>query len=81
MALISERYQKLYEFNIYFLGDDILKLSEILDEQELNDCEIILRKSFPNTYTYTKAIAEQVVQQYAKEIPTGIFRPGISKNH
>lgn len=32
---------------------------------------------FPNTYTYTKCIAEQVVRQYGKDLPIGIHRPAI----
>lgn len=34
---------------------------------------------WPNTYTYTKAIAEDVVKQEAEGLPFGVFRPSISK--
>ncbi|XP_034664018.1 fatty acyl-CoA reductase wat isoform X3 [Drosophila subobscura] len=32
---------------------------------------------YPNTYTYTKALAEQVMQREAGDVPVGIFRPGV----
>lgn len=31
----------------------------------------------PNTYVYTKSVAESVVKKHAGTIPIGIFRPGI----
>lgn len=32
---------------------------------------------FPNTYAFSKAIAEDVVQKYGKQIPTCVVRPSI----
>jgi Male sterility protein len=34
---------------------------------------------FPNNYTYTKSLAEVVVLNDAKELPTAIVRPSIGK--
>lgn len=31
----------------------------------------------PNTYTFSKRIAEQVINDYSKDLPTVIIRPGI----
>lgn len=35
--------------------------------------------SFPNTYTFTKRLAEQVVNDYVGTIPAVIFRPSIGE--
>ena len=31
----------------------------------------------PNTYTFTKAVAETLLQNEAKDLPVAIFRPSI----
>lgn len=48
-----------------------------LTEQELNRLTKTLLGTFPNTYVYTKCIAEQLVRRYGKDLPVGIFRPAI----
>jgi fatty acyl-CoA reductase len=35
--------------------------------------------AWPNTYAYTKAIAEDTVRTLGKDLPVGVFRPSISK--
>lgn len=37
----------------------------------------VLLDKWPNTYTFTKAIAEDVVRQHGDGLPIGMFRPGI----
>lgn len=32
---------------------------------------------WPNTYTFTKAVAENVIKKQAGDMPIGIFRPAI----
>jgi len=32
---------------------------------------------WPNTYAYTKAVAENVIEKQADDLPVGIFRPAI----
>jgi hypothetical protein len=36
-----------------------------------------LLAEWPNTYTYTKAVAENVIKKQADDLPVGIFRPAI----
>lgn len=60
-------------------GDDILQLVESLPENKLNAITDTLLGDFPNTYAFTKCIAEQVVLQYGKDLPVGVFRPAIGK--
>ena len=50
-----------------------------LDDKKLDSITQSLLGDFPNTYAYTKCIAEQVVQRYGKDLPTGIFRPAIGE--
>lgn len=38
-----------------------------------------LIKNAPNTYAYTKCLTEQLVSEYASEIPIAIARPSIGK--
>lgn len=36
---------------------------------------------WPNSYAFTKAVAENAVNTYAKGLPVCVFRPAISKYH
>ncbi|XP_051165961.1 putative fatty acyl-CoA reductase CG5065 [Leptopilina boulardi] len=67
--------EKFYDTSI--TGDRILKMAETLTTEELDKLENILRKDHPNNYTFTKAIAEQLIHQHGKELPFGVFRPAI----
>ncbi|OXU23344.1 hypothetical protein TSAR_015220 [Trichomalopsis sarcophagae] len=67
--------EKFYEPPI--TGDNAIKLVQSLDDKKLDAITQTLLGDFPNTYAFTKCIAEQVVQQYGKDLPTGIFRPAI----
>lgn len=35
---------------------------------------------WPNTYTFTKALAETLIKEHGLGLPIGIFRPAIGKN-
>jgi fatty acyl-CoA reductase len=39
-----------------------------------------LLKNWPNTYTFTKAIAENVVREFGKGLPIAVVRPSIGKH-
>lgn len=57
-----------------------LKLLGLLDwmtDEQLNTLTPTLIKGYPNTYTYTKALAEQVLMEEAKGLPLAIYRPSI----
>lgn len=60
-------------------GDNACKLGECLDDNTLNNLTPTLIKGFPNTYTFTKVLAEDIVQNYAGNLPVTIFRPGIGE--
>lgn len=73
-SYIQERF-----YNSPLSGDNACKLGECLDEQTLNTLTPTIIKGFPNTYTFTKVLAEDIVQNYAGNLPVTIFRPGIGK--
>ncbi|KAI4492861.1 hypothetical protein M0804_002652 [Polistes exclamans] len=57
--------------------EDIINLTEILNEEQLDIITPNLIGKWPNTYTYTKAISEDTVRQYSNGIPTCIVRPSM----
>jgi len=57
----------------------VLEFNESLSTEVVDSIAPALLGKFPNTYTYTKALAEQVIQLEAKDVPICIFRPAISK--
>ncbi|XP_043266220.1 fatty acyl-CoA reductase wat-like [Colletes gigas] len=56
--------------------DEAMQLAQNSDD-ESNDLAKTFLGPYPNTYVYTKCIAEQLVRTYGKELPVGIFRPSI----
>ncbi|KAI4475961.1 hypothetical protein M0804_013979 [Polistes exclamans] len=67
--------EKLYKPPIN--TDDIIKLTEILNEDQLDLITPKLLGEWPNTYVFTKAICEDTVRQYSNGISTCIVRPSI----
>ncbi|XP_015125301.1 fatty acyl-CoA reductase wat isoform X1 [Diachasma alloeum] len=57
--------------------EDLKTVVNTLSDDAVNDVLPRILQNWPNTYTYTKALAEQVVRQKSKDLPVGIFRPGI----
>ncbi|CAF5101166.1 unnamed protein product, partial [Rotaria magnacalcarata] len=55
----------------------LLDACEWMDDQVLDALTNKLIGDRPNTYTFTKALAEYVVSQDAKELPLAIIRPSI----
>ncbi|XP_029038094.2 putative fatty acyl-CoA reductase CG5065 [Osmia bicornis bicornis] len=56
---------------------DTIKMVETLDEQTLRIFSSKYLGSMPNTYTFSKRLAEQVIDDYSKDLPCVIFRPSI----
>lgn len=48
----------------------------ILSDWELSNFHRLIG-DWPNTYTYTKALAEDIVRRNSEGIPVGVFRPAI----
>ncbi|XP_014479570.1 PREDICTED: putative fatty acyl-CoA reductase CG5065 [Dinoponera quadriceps] len=58
-------------------ADKILTLINILDDDKLENIKPTLLGEWPNTYVYSKAIAEDLVRQYSVGLPACIIRPSI----
>ncbi|KAK0176486.1 hypothetical protein PV328_000617 [Microctonus aethiopoides] len=57
--------------------DRMLNLLDLLNDEQLETLTPTLVGKFPNTYAFTKSIAEDVVLKYHKELPVVIVRPSI----
>ncbi|XP_066587954.1 fatty acyl-CoA reductase 1-like isoform X2 [Prorops nasuta] len=64
-----------YEANIDW--KKVIKMAETVDEHILNTFSSKYLGAMPNTYTFTKRLAELVISDYAKVLPSVIFRPSI----
>lgn len=54
-----------------------IEICETLDEGVLDIATPKYTQFMPNTYTFTKALAEQIVDDHKDELPLMIFRPSI----
>ena len=60
------------------LGNDSCSyLSRWMSDDQLELLVPSLKEGRPNTYTYTKALAEQLLIREAGDLPLAIFRPAI----
>ncbi|KAH8413644.1 hypothetical protein KR222_002543, partial [Zaprionus bogoriensis] len=67
--------ETFYPSNLNCSADKVLQLREMLDDKVIDDMAPALIGEYPNTYTYTKALAEQVVQMESDQVPVCVFRP------
>ncbi|XP_057334726.1 fatty acyl-CoA reductase 1-like [Microplitis mediator] len=67
--------EKLYPFDTDW--KKTIKIAETLDEELLKTFTPKFLGSFPNTYTFTKRLAERVISDYSHAIPAVVFRPSI----
>ncbi|KAM7293388.1 fatty acyl-CoA reductase 1 [Ixodes scapularis] len=56
---------------------NLMNIAEWMDDSLLEAITPKLIKDRPNTYTYTKAVAEQLVQEASSTLPVTIIRPSI----
>ncbi|EDW81109.2 uncharacterized protein Dwil_GK11197 [Drosophila willistoni] len=71
---IEERY---YPEHLNCTVDQVLQLTDNLSEEMVDGITTTLLDKFPNTYTYTKALAEQLIQREAGDMPICVYRPGV----
>ncbi|XP_020287006.1 fatty acyl-CoA reductase 1-like isoform X2 [Pseudomyrmex gracilis] len=57
--------------------DDLLTLMNVLSDKKLEEITPALIGCWPDTFTFTKAIAEHTVVKYSKGIPACIVRPSV----
>lgn len=68
------------EEKVYPIKDDpskLMELAKIMDENLMQGLKMKLVGNRPNTYTYTKALAEHLICQEAADLPVTIVRPSI----
>uniref|UniRef100_A0A2A4JS90 Fatty acyl-CoA reductase n=1 Tax=Heliothis virescens TaxID=7102 RepID=A0A2A4JS90_HELVI len=58
-------------------GDKLIDMVETIDARTLDSITPGLLGDFPNTYAYTKAVAENIVLEYSQGLPVALFRPSI----
>ncbi|CAL1687696.1 unnamed protein product [Lasius platythorax] len=56
---------------------EVIKVAESIDEHTLRTFTAKYLGTMPNTYTFTKRLAEQVISDYSKSLPCVIIRPSI----
>ncbi|XP_017110719.1 fatty acyl-CoA reductase wat isoform X2 [Drosophila elegans] len=71
---VSERF---YPEHLTCPAKKVLELHDGISEELIDKMAPALLGRYPNTYTYTKALAEQLLQQEAGDLPICIFRPGV----
>lgn len=60
-------------------AERVIELATTLKDDALKELEPTILKEHPNTYTFTKHLAEHEVNKCAGVIPCGIVRPSMSK--
>ncbi|XP_049545191.1 fatty acyl-CoA reductase wat-like [Anopheles darlingi] len=59
---------------------EAIRMAETFDTATLETFKEKLTQFAPNTYTYTKGLAEQICQDYSHKVPLVVFRPSIVTN-
>lgn len=72
-----EIHEQFYKMPIS--GQMAMNLHDNMNEGLLNTIGKDLCKDWPNTYTFTKALAEDLVKTRAKHLPVAIIRPAVGK--
>ncbi|KPI96404.1 Putative fatty acyl-CoA reductase CG5065 [Papilio xuthus] len=57
--------------------DALIQLVETLDEDKLNEATPVLIKDWPNTYSFSKAVAEEMIRITAGDLPICVVKPAI----
>jgi fatty acyl-CoA reductase len=71
---------KTVDENLYPIkatASQIIEALNWMDESTLNKCSEFLMDGRPNTYTFTKAVAEHCVNEFRGQLPVAIARPSI----
>ncbi|CAH0699602.1 unnamed protein product [Spodoptera exigua] len=55
----------------------MIDLAESLEEDRLNRIKDELIRDWPNTYSFTKALAEELLRMNSKDLPVSVIRPAV----
>ncbi|XP_060831013.1 fatty acyl-CoA reductase 1-like isoform X2 [Bombus pascuorum] len=56
---------------------EVIEMCDKFDKTSINQIEKGILKTYPNTYTFSKNLAEQIVANKCKDLPVAIVRPSI----
>lgn len=76
-AVIDERF-----YAVPMQPDQMIALAESLageNQRQFRELSEKVIEPWPNTYTYTKALAEELVRQFGQRIPVAVMRPSIGE--
>ncbi|XP_052836478.1 fatty acyl-CoA reductase wat [Drosophila gunungcola] len=76
-CVIYDIKESFYPEHLNCSSDKVLGMSGLVSDELLDNMESALLASFPNTYTYTKALAEDVILKESAGLPLCIFRPAV----
>ena len=60
--------------------ETMIKIVEDLDDKSMNTFTEKVIDPWPNTYAFTKALAEELVRQYSEKMPMVVIRPSIGES-
>ena len=78
----SHCHQSYIEEKFYDMNTDpssVIEMCKTMRPEHLDDPQMTkkLIGKHPNTYTFTKAVAEQIIKDHANDLPVCVFRPSI----
>ncbi|XP_065357951.1 putative fatty acyl-CoA reductase CG5065 [Calliphora vicina] len=76
-------FEDVVEERVYKMPVDwrkAIKIAETYDENTINALCSKYTGHYPNTYTFTKNLSEQIIQEYSSKLPMCLFRPSIVMN-
>ncbi|KAH8383340.1 hypothetical protein KR009_008049, partial [Drosophila setifemur] len=76
-CVIHHIEEKFYPEHLSCSAEKVLAMSELVSNQMLDKMAPALLGNFPNTYTFTKALAEDVILKEAGALPLSVFRPAV----
>ncbi|BFF92741.1 fatty acyl-CoA reductase wat-like [Drosophila madeirensis] len=76
-CVVDHIEEKFYPDLLTSSSEKVLDMTDQLSDQLIDNMTCELLGSFPNTYTYTKALGEDVILREAGDLPICVFRPAI----
>ncbi|XP_050598497.1 putative fatty acyl-CoA reductase CG5065 isoform X3 [Bombus affinis] len=74
-ANLHEIEEKVYTTSLK--PSEVIDMCDKFDETSINQIEKKILKTYPNTYTFSKNLAEQIVASKCKDLPVAIVRPSV----
>ncbi|XP_043603767.1 putative fatty acyl-CoA reductase CG5065 [Bombus pyrosoma] len=74
-ANLYEIEEKVYTTSLK--PSEVVYMCDKFDKTSINQIEKKILKTYPNTYTFSKNLAEQIVASKCKDLPVAIVRPSI----